>query len=284
VSPAKKASGRPGSLQMAALIVAAVLLTATFAYLRFPYDRLAASLAARFDEAGVRVQIGGLHANPTLAGPGLAAEDLRVTRPDGTVVRVDSLRVRPAWSLSWLAARPAFHLDLESPQGAIDGVAVLWGPRRFSGSLRDVDLNGLLGTEGLAGARVEGRASFDVDVALEASGPTGPVHVVAKDGVLTHPQIPMAIPYEELHGDLALGGDSLLKISDLQVSSPLGTGTLHGSVGRAPDPRQAPLDLELAVQVAQSIRSSLTSQGVRVGRDGELHYKISGTAAAPIVR
>ena len=281
---AKPASGQARPLRIAALVGAAVLLTGTFAYLRFPYDRLAASISARLDDAGIRVEIGSLHASPTLAGPGLAAEDLRVTRPDGTVLRIDSLQVRPAWSLSWLTLRPALHLRLRSPQGELEGVAVLWGPQRFSGEIREVDLNELLGADMLAGARLEGHASFDVDVALEESGPTGPVHISAKDGVLSHPQIPMAIPYQELHGDLALGGDNYLQISDFQVSSPLGTGSLRGTVGRAPDPRQAPLDLELAVQVAQAVRGSLTSQGVRVGRDGELHYKISGTAAAPIVR
>ena len=269
---------------MAAIAAAAVLLTGTFAYLRFPYERLAASIAARLDDAGVRVEIGRLRADPTLAGPGLAAEDLKVTRQDGSVLRIESLRLRPAWSLSWLTARPALHLHLASPQGELEGVAVLWGPQRFSGALREVDLQELLGADLLAGARLEGRANLDLDVALEESGPTGPVRILAKDGVLSHPQLPMAIPYQELHGDLALGGESWLQISDLQLSSPLGTGSLRGTVGRAPDPRQAPLDLELAVQVAQGVRSSLTSQGVRVGRDGQLHYKISGTASAPIVR
>lgn len=279
----KAASDPPRPLRFAALAAAAVILTGGFAYLRFPYERLAASIAARAGDAGLRVEIGDLRANPTLAGPGLAADDLRITRPDGSVLRIGSLRVRPAWSLSWLAARPALYLRAESPQGELEGVAVLWGPRRFSGALREVDL-GELGVNVLAGARLEGKASFDVDVALEESGLTGPVRILAKDGVLTHPQLPMAVPYQELHGDLALGGDSWLQISDLQLSSPLGTGTLKGTVGHAPDPRQAPLDLELAVQVAQAIRGSLTSQGVRIGRDGELHYKISGTASAPVVR
>jgi type II secretion system protein N len=217
-------------------------------------------------------------------GPGLAAQDLRVRRSDGNVLRIDHLRVRPAWSLAWLMARPALYLELDTPQGQVAGVAVLRGPQRFTGELREVDLDELLGPGALAGARFEGRASFDVDVALEDQGLSGPVRITARDGSLSHPQLPMAVPYEELHGELALGGDSYLEINSFELKSPLGTGTLTGKVGRAPDPRQAPLDLELAVQVAQNIRSSLATQGVRVGRDGQLHYKISGTASAPVIR
>lgn len=279
-----RARRRPRPLRSIAIAAAALLLTGTFAYLRFPYDRLAASLAARLEDAGIELEIGRLAASPSLAGPGLLAENVRITRPDGSVWRVDRLRVRPAWSLAWLAARPALHLRAEAPQGQVDGVAVLWGPQRFTGSLREVDLTELLGAEQLAGARLEGRASFDLDVALEQSGPSGPLRISARDGVLSHPQLPMAVPYEELQGDLVLGGEHWLEVSAFELRSPLGTGTLRGSIGRAPDPSQAPLDLELALVVAQGIRSSLTSQGVRVGRDGELSYKIRGTAAAPEIK
>ena len=114
--------------------------------------------------------------------------------------------------------------------------------------------------------------------------PSGPVKIHARNGVLSHPQLPVAIEYDELTGDLVFGGESLVEIASFELKSPMGTGSLKGRVGRAPDPSQAPLDLELAVQVAQGVRGSLTSQGVRVGRDGELQYRISGTAAAPVVR
>jgi len=283
VSQAAAASSRP-RLQWAGIAAAAIALTATFAYWRFPYDRLADSLSARLGDAGINVEIG--HMGPALSpfGPGLKAEDVRVTRSDGNVLKIESLRVRPAWSLAWLMARPALHLQLDTPQGQVDGVAVLRGPLRFTGALREVDLNELLGPDALAGARLEGRASFELDVALEDDGPSGPVHISAQNGVLSHPQLPMAVPYEELQADLALGGDSYLQIRSFELRSPLGTGSLTGKVGRAPDPHQAPLDLDLSVQVAQNVRSSLASQGVRVGKDGALHYKISGTASAPVVR
>jgi type II secretion system protein N len=274
---------RPRPFRIAAVVALGLLLTATFAYLRFPYDRLAASLGARLEEAGIELEIGSLAASPSLAGPGLAAENVRITRPDGSVLRLDRLRVRPAWSLAWLMARPALHLSAAAPQGELEGVAVLWGPQRFTGSLREVDLAELLDAEQLPGVQLEGRASFDLDVALEEDGPTGPVHISAHDGVLSHPQLPMAVPYQTLEGDLVLGGENWLEISAFELDSPLGKGSLRGTVGRGPDPAAAPLDLELALQVAPGIRGSLTSQGVRVGRDGELSYKIRGTAAAPVV-
>jgi type II secretion system protein N len=284
VKEPKAASEGPRKLQIAGIAAAAVLLTGTFAYLRFPYDRLAASLSSRFTEMGLGVEIGSMSPALSLAGPGLAAQDVRVHRSDGSLLRIDQVRVRPAWSLAWLMLRPALHLELETPQGQLEGVAVLRGPQRFTGEIREVDLTELVGSQQLAGASLKGHASFDVDVALEEGGPSGPVKIHARDGVLSHPQLPMDIPYEQLEGDLNFGGESLVEIASFELRSPLGTGNLHGKVGRAPDPSQAPLDLELAVQVDQGVRGSLTSQGVRVGRDGELHYKISGTASTPVVR
>jgi type II secretion system protein N len=282
-----KAPARPQRqpLRTAAIATAAVLLTAFFAYLRFPYDRLAESLSARIErDTGLRVEIGRLSASPQLAGPGIAAQDVRITRADGSVLRVDRLRIRPAWSLTWLTARPAFHVDAEAPLGGIDGVAVLWGPPRFTGTLRDIDLAELSDAVELPGTRIEGHATLDLDLARTEEGPAGPVQIAAKDGVLSHPRLPMAVPYEELHGSLQLGGDTWVQIGGIDVRSPLGTGTLKGTIGRAADATQAPLALEVAIQVSDTIRSSLTSQGVRVGRDGELHFQVTGTAGAPIVQ
>lgn len=278
------ASALPAPLRIGGIALAALLLTGLFAYLRFPYDRLADSISARLAAAGLHVEIGRLAPSPQLAGPGLLAEDLRIARPDGSVLRVDSLRVRPAWSLSWLAARPALHLHGESPVAGLDGVLVLRGPRRFTGALRDVDLAEIARPELLAGARFEGRATFDVDVSLGEQGPQGPVQLSAREGVLSHPKLPMAVPYEELGGALQFGGDAWLEIQSLDLRSPLGSGTLAGTIGHAPDPSQAPLDLEITLQVSPEIRGSLAAQGVQVGRDGQLRYRVLGTASAPIVR
>ncbi len=285
MSAAAPASALPLSLRAAGIATAALALTGLFAYLRFPYDRLAESISARLAaDAGLRVEIGRLAASPQLAGPGLVAEDVRITRPDGGVLRVERLRVRPAWSLAWLMARPALHLHGAAPLGTLEGVMLLGGPRRFTGDLREVDLAEVLDADALAGTRLEGRAGFEVDVALEESGPSGSVQIVARDGVLSHPRLPMAIPYEELSGALTLGGDAWLEILSLELRSPLGTGTLKGTIGRAADPGQAPLQLEIAIQVSPEIRGSLGAQGVRVGGDGQLRYRVLGTAAAPIVR
>jgi hypothetical protein len=47
---------------------------------------------------------------------------------------------------------------------------------------------------------------------------------------------------------------------------------------------QAPLALEAALEVAEAIRGSLSGQGVRVGRDGKIQMRVTGTASSPIVR
>jgi type II secretion system protein N len=275
-----------GAMRILGIALAAVLLTGFFAYLRFPYDRLADSLTARLErDAGVRLQIGRLAASPQLAGPGLVAESVQLVRADGTRIQIDQLRVRPAWSLSWLALRPALHLDVEAPLGRLVGTAVLRAPFRFQGRLEDLNLADLapLGVD-IAGASLEGRAHLDVDVALEPEGPKGPLHISAREGVLAHPDLPMAIPYETLEGDLVFGGENFLSISGLELKSPLGHGRLSGTIGRAPDPMQAPLALEAALEVAEAIRGSLSGQGVRVGRDGKIQMRVTGTASSPIVR
>lgn len=275
----------PLPLRITGITVAALVLTSFFAYLRFPYDRLADSISARLAaDAGLRVEIGRLGPSPQLAGPGLVAENVHIARPNGSVLQIDRLRVRPAWSFAWLMARPALHLQAESPVATLEGVVVLRGQRHFTGDLEEVDLAEVLGTDTLAGARLEGRARFEVDVAFDDAGPSGPVQITARDGVLSHPQLPMAVPFEELNGSLKLGGDAWLEILSLDLRSPLGTGTLKGTIGHAADPAQAPLQLEIALDVSPEIHGSLAAQGVRVGRDGQLRYRVLGTASAPIVR
>jgi type II secretion system protein N len=273
-----------GTMRILGIALAAVLLTGFFMYWRFPYDRLADSLSARLErDAGVRLQIGRLAASPLHGG--LVAEAVQWVRADGTKIQVDELFLRPAVSLSWLALRPALHVDVEAPLGRLVGTAVLRAPLGFQGQLEDVNLSELarLGLN-LAGANLEGRATVDLDLSLEPEGPSGPLHLEAREGVLSHPELPMAIPYETLTGDMVFGGENWLSIAGLELTSPLGHGTLKGTIGHAPDPSQAPLALEAALEVAEAIRGSLAGQGVRVGRDGKVQLRVTGTASSPIVR
>lgn len=282
---AARAAAAPRPVRAVWIALAAVLLTGFFAYLRFPYDRLADTLCARLERMGVHAEIARLAPSLQLGGPGWQAEGVQLTRADGTRFQLDRVRVRPAWSLSWLMLRPAVHLDLEAPMGTLDGAYTLWGPPRFRGQLRELNLAELaaLGIQ-VAGAGLEGRALVDLDLVFAPEGPQGPVHVEATDGVFSHPELPMAIPYETLQGDLVFGGENWLSISAIELSSPLGQGSLRGTVGLAPSMADAPLALELMVEVAESIRGSLGTQGVRVGRGGEIQVKVTGTTSAPIIR
>jgi len=200
------------------ILLAAALLTGFFCYLRFPYDRLAEAITGRLDPMGVHVEITNLGPSLQLGGLGWVAEGVQITRLDGTRIQLDRVRVRPGWSLSWLMLRPALHIDLESPLGAVDGNFVVWGPPGFHGTLRDVNL-GELRTLGLnlGGASVEGKAQLDLDLAFAAEGPQGPVHVDAKEGVVSHPGLPMAIPYEQLQGDLQFGGENWRAIPPIEL-------------------------------------------------------------------
>ena len=97
-------------------------------------------------------------------------------------------------------------------------------------------------------------------------------------------QLPLPLPYETIEGDLGLGGDAWVRIEELALESPLASGQVTGSVGRAARFGSAPLRLQLEFTVSQAIRGSLTSQGVKVGQGGQVRLAVTGTPDRPVVR
>jgi len=80
--------------------IAALLLTALFVARGFPYERLSPLLTAAVARSTpLTLHVQELAPSLSLLGPGIRATDLRITAPDGAVIRVDALRLRPAWSL-----------------------------------------------------------------------------------------------------------------------------------------------------------------------------------------
>jgi type II secretion system protein N len=276
-------SSRSRPLRIAAVVAAAIVLTTTFVYLGFPYDRLGPILEAQAEAAtGARITVGAVSASPQLLGPGIAFEDLRADLGSGPPIALSRLRLRPAWSLSWLRGRPALAVDAESGTGHVQGVVTLGSAPSFEGEASELDLR-TLGVESFAeGLSLEGTADVELSLSFEDAGTEGPITLTARSGNLSHPSLPLSIPYDEIRGDFVLGGEVSVRIESLEIDSSLGQGSVSGTVGHGAS--TAPLDLEVRVTAAPAVQAVLRAQGVRLDRKGAAQFRVAGTASSPAVR
>ena len=278
----------PGGLrrrQLVALALAAVALTAFLMVLRFPYDRLALAIAQRFErETGARITLGPVSLALVRFGPGIAATGVQIAQPDGTRLDLDRIGVRPALALAWLKGRPALATVIESARGGASGVVTFGAEPGFDGTLRDVDLEQLPQQRIGAPLRVKGRADADLDVVLRQAGPEGDVEFEARDGLLTHPNLPIPMVFQKVTGEIGLGGEGWAALRKFELTSPLANGHASGAVGRSPDFANAPLRLEIQLIVSGAVQGSLRSQGVAIGNDGQIHLNVAGTPMRPVVR
>jgi type II secretion system protein N len=279
-------SNGPSRRQVVQIALGAFALTALLMILRFPYDRLAFAIAQRAErETGARITFGGpVSLGIVRWGPGIAAQGVQIAQPDGTRLDFDRLGVRPALALAWLRGRPALATEFESARGGASGVVTFGAEPSFDGELRDFDLEQLPQSRIGAPLSLKGRADADLDVVMREAGPEGDVEFEARDGLLTHPNLPLPIPFQKLTGEIALGGDAWASIRKFELASPLASGHASGAVGRSPQFASAPLRLEIDLTVSGAVQGSLRSQGVAIGSDGQIHLNVAGTPARPVVR
>jgi type II secretion system protein N len=277
-------TGRP-RVPVVRTLLAAIALTALFMIVRFPYDRLALSLVQRVEkETGARIALGPVSLSLVRWAPGLAAANVSIIQPDGTRLDLDWLGARPALSIAWLAGNPALAIEVASARGGASGVVTFGTAPSFAGSLRDVDLEQLPQQRIGAPLRMKGRTDADVDVTVREEGPEGEVEFEARDGMLTHPNLPLPMPFQKLTGEIELGGTNWAEIRKLELASPLASGHASGTVGRAPAFAAAPLHLEIELTVSGAVQGSLRAQGVAIGNEGQVHVNVSGTPVRPVVR
>lgn len=271
--------------RIATIALAAVALTTLLMVLRFPYDRLALIIAQKVEkETGARVTLGPIKLSLVRWAPGLAARGVQVAEADGTRLELDRIGVRPALALAWLRGNPALATEVESARGGASGVITFGDAPGFAGKLLDVDLEQLPQQRIGAPLRVSGRADAKLDITMLEAGPEGEIEFEARDGLLTHPNLPLPMPFQKLTGEVDLGGDAWAQIRKLDLTSPLASGHATGSIGRAPAFAAAPLKLEIELTVSGAVQGSLRSQGVAIGNDGQIHVNVSGTPARPVVR
>ena len=271
-------------VRIAALVIAAIALTGVLMVLRFPYDRVASSVAQQVEaQTGSRVTFGSFGLALVRWGPGFAADAVEVVSPDGTRLPFDRIGMRPAFALSWLMGDPAFASEMESQRGDVSGVMTFGEAPGFAGEMRDFDLEQLPQNAGAA-LHLKGRADLDIDVVVREEGPEGSVEFEARDGMLMHPELPLPMPFSKLTGEIEFGGQHWAEIKSFDLESPLANGHASGTIGKAAEFATAPLDLALEFTVSSAVQGSLRAQGVSVGNSGEVRVAVSGTPTQPVVR
>lgn len=280
------AFGLTGARRVLAITAAALVLTTVFVVAGFPYDRL----TPRFTQAiealtGARVTIGRLDLGAAWLGPQLRAYDVDVTTPAGRRIPIDRLRVHPAWSLSWLRGVPSLVIAVRSPFGEIDGTLRVGSQPAFDGTLKGFDLAQLPVDLVAPGVDLDGRGDARIDLAMGDAGAEGSARFDVAQGSFVLPMLPIGVPFDGLHGDLVLGGETLAKIETFELKGPLLQVSAKGTLGQAPAATLAPLALEVEIEVRDAnARSLLQAQGVRLAPDGKASLSIGGTLGDPQVQ
>ena len=274
----------PRPLLYAGVPVAAVLLTGFFIFLGFPYRELGERLSHELERStGVRIAFSDFGPHLGLLGPGFVAEGIDAVLEDGEQLRIDRVVVRPGWSLQWLRLRPAIHIDLTSPLGAARGNAIVGSARGWDGELREVQIAKipLLSTMA-SGLELEGTVTADIDVLVDESGADGSLRFEIHDGFVAHQHLPLGIPYEAMRGKVQLGGEKLAVVESFEIDSPVVSGQLAGSIGRAEQRPDSPLELQGELLVRdQNTRGIFKNMGIRFDAEGRASVEIGGKLSQP---
>ena len=281
-------SAFPRWLVIASYPVAAFVLILFFVFLGFPYDRLALRLGRSVEsEMNVRLRIGELSPHIGLRGLGLAASDVLTGREGSRTIVLQKLVVRPAWSTAWFRGQPAIHLDVTSEVGDGSGTVTLGSTGGWDGILEDVQLD-LLPIELLEVLDIDG--TLDATVDLHRAGPEGDHGLVGqvdfdlRDGTLTTGGLPIALPFQRLHGRLDFGGEKYVTLTGVELTGPLLDATIQGDVAYAESAGAQRISIDLAFQLRDESLAGLFGGMGRRDEDGRTHLQVTGTIANPVVR
>jgi len=274
------------ALRIVGIALGCVLLTLFFMLVRFPYEQLRAPLEDRLRVAsGADISLGELRGGPSIGLVGLRAGPVRLTWPDGSLVAIDSVALRPAWSFSWLRGQPALHADVRAESGHARGT--FWPSVEeagFNGRIEGVDLSAIpssllplteeLGFSGLLDA--------DVDVTRSLGRVAGTIDFEAHKGAVTAPGSGIPLPYEVFTGHIALAPDGSATLRDWALAGPLLSASLAGTLGPAPSLFAAPLQVTLQMRVDDAdARQALGPLGVETAADGTATLQVRGTLSSP---
>jgi len=274
----------PRPLLLVGTPIAALVLISVFVFLGFPYDAFAPSLGHRLSAAsGADVRIGGIDPRLTIGGPGIAVRNVIVLTPEGQPISIDPLRVRAAWSTSWLSGQPALHIDLVSEIGEAEGTLRFGEPLGWSGELQDLDL-ARLPFALPSGMEISGRADIDADLLMADGTVTGDLVFEAVDGALSHPSLPIEIDFEQFGGEVALGGENLAEIQSIVLNGQTIQAHASGTVAQSRRPGQNPLNLIVDIEVKNpGMANLMRTMGVDLDPQDRVSFRLGGSMQNPTV-
>jgi type II secretion system protein N len=272
---AKAGAGRRG-----AWVAAVVVLLLVFLAARFPYQRLLpAVLAAARAATGAEIDVARLGLGLGLAGPHVVASDVRLRWPAAPELRLDAVRVRPAWSFGWLDGTSVWHMEATGPPGVFRGELAT---DRVAGEWREVDTDALPWVLLGSLAPLHGRVSGEVDLSRSEGAWRGTAQVSGTEGSVDLPGLPVAIPFVAIEGQLEVAPD-LVTLSAGRIEGPLVTARMDGTAS-ANDGAFSAWPLELAVDIERvdpALRGYLSPLGIPVDPEGRASVLVTGSLAAP---
>ena len=275
------------AIRYVAVPLAGIALTLLFVHLGFAYDQLVARSARGLERAqGVTIRYGEVSSHLGFLGPGVELRDVRISRQGEPDIEIDRLRLRPAWSTSWLQGRPSIHADARLPVGRVNGAIALAEPAGFDGWVEGLDLSLLPTARYAGGLKLRGSLDAEIDVSFDAEGvPAGRAQLAAEDGSLGLPGQP-AIPYDSLDVELSLGREDgrFLTIESAQLNGPMISASASGHIARGRGGAAA-LDIQIELEaVDKGVVPVLRELGVRLDESGHATEHLGGTLAHPVRR
>ena len=265
--------------------LAALLAILVFAFVFFPFERLAPTLAARIEaETRVATSIAQLEAGLGASGPYLEARGIQLRWPTGEQIALDSLRASPALSTGWLRGTPTLRVALNAAFGAFNGVV---SAERLDGNFQRFDFAALPPEWfGLGGSPLAGAVDAQADLARLAEQWSGTLRIAGTDGSLALPGSPVAIPYEKLASVLRLDEVGTLQIESLALSGPMVEAKAHGEVAAGyagPATGAIAIEAEIA-RMDPALLPALAAYGVVLDANGAGRLSVSGTPDQIVVR
>ncbi len=257
-----------------------------FTVLQFPWQRLRPWIVTQLSHAtGAEVELDGLELGLSLRGPVADLAGVRVRHPGSPMIALDTARVGPAFSTSWLSGDPALAIDLWVAGGAIVGTVWTGDALGFAGRFEGIDPAALPLPLGTGPTPIDGVISGRADVVQVGGRWAGAVHLESRSGSLALPGLPLALPFDVLGVDLDLGEDGSVRVSDGRLDGPMASFDVSGSIGPGPQLAQSPLALDVQLRGVQpALREPLRGQGIVLDGTGSARIRLEGTPSRPILR